>query len=125
MCCYGLNQAHHDSILTYVKIVIIIYLIMYKLCLCYLSLYCLHIATAATEVTDCSTNCESSVYWFQDLFNGLSDNNRYQTWILSILASCVIGLTGIVPLIIFVPSKELNYQGGSKLLRLLLSFAVG
>ncbi|XP_035219161.1 zinc transporter ZIP13-like [Stegodyphus dumicola] len=99
---------------------------MYKLCLCSLSLYYLHLATAATEVTDCSTNCESSVYWFQDLFfNGLSDNNRYQTWILSILASCVIGLTGIVPLIIFVPSRELNYQGGSKLLRLLLSFAVG
>nr|ADV40241.1 putative zinc transporter ZIP13 [Latrodectus hesperus] len=72
-------------------------------------------------------NDSSSSPWFENMIsNGLTDK-CYQTWILSILASCVVGLSGIVPLI-FVPIQsgaQLNEQGGSKLLRLLLSFAVG
>ncbi|CAL1286078.1 unnamed protein product [Larinioides sclopetarius] len=87
-----------------------------------------HIVVAQNTVgMGLSPNSSSASFWYQDLFlNGMT-NKCYQTWILSILASCVVGLTGIVPLI-FVPidsGSKLNQQGGSKFLRLLLSFAVG
>ncbi|GFT14202.1 zinc transporter ZIP13 [Nephila pilipes] len=76
---------------------------------------------------DVSPINNTSSYWYRDLIlNGVT-NKCYQTWILSILASCIVGLSGIVPLI-FVPIEsgaKLNQQGGSKFLRLLLSFAVG
>lgn len=55
-------------------------------------------------------------------------DSRFQTWILSILAACVIGLSGVVPLIIIPVETGLKLnqeQGGAKYLRLLLSFAVG
>ncbi|KAF8768023.1 Zinc transporter ZIP13 like protein [Argiope bruennichi] len=87
-----------------------------------------HIVVAQNTVgMDHSPNSSAPSFWYQDLLlNGVT-NKCYQTWILSILASCVVGLTGIIPLI-FVPiesESKLNQQGGSKFLRLLLSFAVG
>ncbi|KAG8185062.1 hypothetical protein JTE90_017077 [Oedothorax gibbosus] len=94
-----------------------------------LPLFCgvclLQFANAAGE--DAAKMDNSTSRWYEDLLeNGITDK-CYQTWVLSILASCVVGLSGIVPLI-FVPidcGAKLNQQGGSKLLRLLLSFAVG
>lgn len=62
---------------------------------------------------DGSAMDNSSLKWYEDLLqNGMTDK-CYQTWILSILASCVVGLSGIVPLI-FVPidcGAKLNQQG--------------
>ncbi|GBO12605.1 hypothetical protein AVEN_216973-1 [Araneus ventricosus] len=73
-----------------------------------------HIVAAQSTVgMGLSPNSSSPSFWYQDLFlNGVT-NKCYQTWILSILASCVVGLTGIIPLI-FVPiesGSKLNQQG--------------
>ncbi|GFV21999.1 uncharacterized protein TNCV_4526851 [Trichonephila clavipes] len=50
-------------------------------------------------------NSTSSSYWYKDLLENGMTNKCYQTWILSILASCVVGLSGVFPLI-FVPIES-------------------
>uniref|UniRef100_A0A0K8R7H9 Putative zinc transporter n=1 Tax=Ixodes ricinus TaxID=34613 RepID=A0A0K8R7H9_IXORI len=52
----------------------------------------------------------------------------YQTWILSIAAACVVGLSGVFPLVLVPVDAGLNWKQnrkGSRTLKLLLSFAVG
>ncbi|CAN7990651.1 unnamed protein product [Ixodes hexagonus] len=52
----------------------------------------------------------------------------YQTWILSIAAACVVGLSGIFPLVLVPVDAGTNWKHnrkGSRTLKLLLSFAVG
>ncbi|GIY61936.1 uncharacterized protein CEXT_342171 [Caerostris extrusa] len=61
----------------------------------------LHIVKADDNTVgmDLFPNSTSPSNWYRDLLlNGVT-NKSYQTWILSILASCVVGLSGIVPLI--------------------------
>ncbi|XP_015911447.1 zinc transporter ZIP13 [Parasteatoda tepidariorum] len=97
--------------------------LFYCLCLCFVHL--VRGMDMGPENSIASEN--SSSMWFEDLISHGLNDKQYQTWILSILASCVVGLSGIVPLI-FVPidaGTKINEQGGSKFLRLLLSFAVG
>lgn len=53
-----------------------------------------------------STNSSSN--WFDDLMIFFDINKYYQTWILSIIASCMIGLSGILPLII------IPFENGAK-----------
>lgn len=60
--------------------------------------------SADVSLTDVATS--SSSYWYEDVF--IIGNRSYQIWILSILASCVIGLSGILPLII------IPYETGAK-----------
>ncbi|XP_077543795.1 zinc transporter Zip99C [Haemaphysalis longicornis] len=55
-------------------------------------------------------------------------DRTYQTWFLSIAAACVVGLSGVVPLLLVpvdtgIGSKQ--SQSGCRTLKLLLSFAVG
>lgn len=96
--------------------------------MCCMYVGCLHYVTAEETLRiDAASKNSSASYWYQELLSKGITDKCYQTWILSILASCVVGLTGIVPLI-FVPidsGAKFNQQGGSKFLRLLLSFAVG
>lgn len=52
----------------------------------------------------------------------------YQTWVLSIAAACVVGLSGIFPLLLVPGDAGVNWKQnrkGSRTLKLLLSFAVG
>lgn len=57
-----------------------------------------------------------------------SGDRSYQTWVLSIAAACVVGLSGVVPLLLVpvdmgISSKQ--NRSGCQTLKLLLSFAVG
>lgn len=54
-------------------------------------------------------------------------NGRYNTWIFSLIASCIVGLSGIFPLLVVTTECDsaLERTKGTKTLRLLLSFAVG
>ncbi|XP_067143042.1 zinc transporter ZIP13 isoform X1 [Centruroides vittatus] len=54
-------------------------------------------------------------------------NGRYNTWIFSLIASCIVGLSGIVPLLVVTTECDstIEHARGTKTLRLLLSFAVG
>lgn len=82
------------------------------------------IVSVTADISVTEVDKSGSSYWYEDL---LVKNKSYQIWILSILASCTIGFCGILPLVI-IPldsGAKQNQKGDSKLLRLLLSFAVG
>ncbi|XP_064465805.1 zinc transporter ZIP13-like [Ornithodoros turicata] len=62
------------------------------------------------------------------MFPGLSvSRTSCDTWILSIIAACLVGLSGVLPLLI-VPVEtgaSLKHNISGRMLKLLLSFAVG
>ncbi|XP_054720634.1 zinc transporter ZIP13-like [Uloborus diversus] len=100
---------------------------MRELCVWIFVGYFFQTVTAEMSAENVVSKKSISSQWYEDfIINGITDK-FYQTWILSILASCVIGLSGVVPLV-FVPfdsGAKLNQKGGAKFLKLLLSFAVG
>ncbi|KAK8768051.1 hypothetical protein V5799_005164 [Amblyomma americanum] len=52
----------------------------------------------------------------------------YQTWLFSIAAACVVGLSGVFPLLLVPVDTGVNLKqnrSGCRTLKLLLSFAVG
>ncbi|XP_075533016.1 zinc transporter Zip99C isoform X2 [Dermacentor variabilis] len=57
-----------------------------------------------------------------------SDVRTYQTWVFSIAAACVVGLSGVFPLLLVPVDTGINLKhnrSGCRTLKLLLSFAVG
>ncbi|XP_013783054.1 zinc transporter ZIP13-like [Limulus polyphemus] len=83
-----------------------------------------------SERRDSHTPLEEGVNYFLNLIWDTEPLNMfgcYQKWVLSILASCIVGLSGIVPLAV-IPVEagaSLKDKDGAKTLRKLLSFAVG
>lgn len=65
------------------------------------------IASVSADIFDME-NTSSSSNWFDDVMTYFDINKYYQTWILSIIASCMIGLSGILPLII------IPFENGAK-----------
>lgn len=57
-----------------------------------------------------------------------SEVHTYQTWVFSIVAACVVGLSGVFPLLLVPVDTGVNLKqnrNGCRTLKLLLSFAVG
>lgn len=57
-----------------------------------------------------------------------ADVRTYQTWVFSIAAACVVGLSGVFPLLLVPVDTGVNLKhnrSGCRTLKLLLSFAVG
>ncbi|CAH0394763.1 unnamed protein product [Bemisia tabaci] len=64
---------------------------------------------------------------FSSVWNLVSQSFDYQPWILSVIASFIVGLSGIFPLLV-IPiedSESLKTGASAKTLKVLLSFAVG
>lgn len=58
----------------------------------------------------------------------VTSTNNCQTWIFSIVAACIVGLSGVFPLVVVPLDTGINLKQnrkGSRSLKLLLSFAVG
>lgn len=78
---------------------------MLKECIC---VVCGTLIVSVTADISDMENTSSSSNWFDDLMIFFDINKYYQTWILSIIASCMIGLSGILPLII------IPFENGAK-----------
>ncbi|KAK7591226.1 hypothetical protein V9T40_002839 [Parthenolecanium corni] len=54
-------------------------------------------------------------------------DSQYQSWLMALVASVLVGLSGIVPLLVIPVDSTATLKNGSgaKTLRVLLSFAVG
>lgn len=77
---------------------------MIKKCLC---IVCgTLISTVAADISLPAPDKSSPSQWYDDLL--LTENKPYQIWILSIISSCIIGLSGILPLII------IPFESGAK-----------
>ena len=66
------------------------------------------IVSATADLLEMENTKSSPSHWYDDLMIYFDINKSYQTWILSIIASCMIGLCGILPLII------IPFENGAK-----------
>lgn len=77
---------------------------MIKKCVCFVCVTLF--STVAADISVIDSEKSSLSKWYDDIV--LNEKKPYQIWILSIIASCVIGLSGILPLII------IPFESGSK-----------